>query len=104
MLGAGNQVSVAALDILHKLVVDCAVVVCKMNPVNAWVGPFIRCGPSAYFSHSSTGKRLAATLVRLMVLGYISMHNMAAKVSARRHHPTAKGLLCVVVDPCVLVV
>ena len=40
-----EQVSVAALDILHKLVFDCAVVICKMNPVNAWVGPYIRCGP-----------------------------------------------------------
>ena len=34
---------VAALDIAHKLLVEDQVVVCKMNPVNAWAGPFIRC-------------------------------------------------------------
>lgn len=39
-----RQVPVAALDILHKLLVEDQVVVCKMNPVNAWAGPFIRCG------------------------------------------------------------
>ena len=32
-----------ALDIAHKLLVEDQVVVCKMNPVNAWAGPFIRC-------------------------------------------------------------
>lgn len=41
VLGAGNQVSVAALDILHKLVFDDEVVVCKMNPVNENMGPYI---------------------------------------------------------------
>lgn len=42
VLGAGNQTPVAALDILHKLVAENAVVVCKMNPVNEYAGPFIR--------------------------------------------------------------
>lgn len=42
MLGAGNQTPVAPLDILHKLVAENAVVVCKMNPVNEYMGPFIR--------------------------------------------------------------
>lgn len=42
MLGAGNQTCVAALDILHKLVAENAVVVCKMNPVNEYVGPFLK--------------------------------------------------------------
>ncbi|KAK9835218.1 hypothetical protein WJX81_006473 [Elliptochloris bilobata] len=42
VLGAGNQTAVAAMDVLHKLVVDDAVVVCKMNPVNEWLGPFLR--------------------------------------------------------------
>ena len=38
VLGAGNQVSVVVLDILHMLlVVDCTVV-CKINPVNAFIG------------------------------------------------------------------
>ena len=37
------QVPVVALDIAHKLLVEDQVVVCKMNPVNAWAGPFIRC-------------------------------------------------------------
>lgn len=42
VLGAGNQASVPPLDILHKLVVEGAVVICKMNPVNEYVGPFLR--------------------------------------------------------------
>ena len=36
-----------ALDVAHKLLVDDQVVVCKMNPVNAWAGPFIRRAPVA---------------------------------------------------------
>ena len=43
MLGAGNQAAVPPLDILHKLVAEDAVVICKMNPVNEYVGPFLRC-------------------------------------------------------------
>ena len=42
VLGAGNQVSVAVCDILHKLFVEDAVVVCKMNPVNEALGPAVR--------------------------------------------------------------
>ena len=43
VLGAGNQTAVAAMDVLHKLVMHDAVVVCKMNPVNEWLGPYLRC-------------------------------------------------------------
>lgn len=42
VLGAGNQLPVVALDILHKLVFDDEVVVCKMNPVNEYLGPHVR--------------------------------------------------------------
>lgn len=42
VLGAGNQQAVAALDILHKLIIDNEVVICKMNPVNEYQGPFLR--------------------------------------------------------------
>jgi hypothetical protein len=42
VLGAGNQTPVACMDILHKLFVDDAVVICKMNPVNEYLGKFIR--------------------------------------------------------------
>lgn len=42
VLGAGNQTPVACMDILHKLFVDDAVVVCKMNPVNEYLGEYIR--------------------------------------------------------------
>ncbi|KAL4444976.1 hypothetical protein ABPG77_004026 [Micractinium sp. CCAP 211/92] len=42
VLGAGNQLPVVALDILHKLVADDEVVVVKMNPVNEYLGPFLR--------------------------------------------------------------
>ena len=42
VLGAGNQTPVACMDILHKLFVDDAVAVCKMNPVNEYLGEYIR--------------------------------------------------------------
>jgi hypothetical protein len=42
VLGAGNQTPVACLDILHKLFSDDAVVICKMNPVNEYLGKYIR--------------------------------------------------------------
>lgn len=42
VLGAGNQLPVVFLDILHKLVADDEVVCCKMNPVNEYLGPYIR--------------------------------------------------------------
>ena len=42
VLGAGNQTPVACMDILHKLFAEDTVVVCKMNPVNEYLGKFIR--------------------------------------------------------------
>lgn len=52
VLGAGNQASVPPLDILHKLVVEGAVVICKMNPVNEYVGPFLRWAEALAQKHS----------------------------------------------------
>lgn len=43
VLGAGNQLPVVMLDILHMLVLQDSVVLCKMNPVNEYLGPFVRC-------------------------------------------------------------
>ncbi|MCB9795051.1 MAG: aldehyde dehydrogenase family protein [Alphaproteobacteria bacterium] len=42
VLGAGNQASIGPMDLLYKLIVDDEVVVLKMNPVNEYLGPFIR--------------------------------------------------------------
>ncbi len=42
VLGAGNVSSIAPLDILYKLFVEDQVVVLKMNPVNAYLGPLIQ--------------------------------------------------------------
>ncbi|GFR42934.1 hypothetical protein Agub_g3832, partial [Astrephomene gubernaculifera] len=42
VLGAGNQVPVVALDLLHKLVADDEVVIVKTNPVNDYIGPLLR--------------------------------------------------------------
>ncbi len=57
VLGAGNQTPVACMDILHKLFVDDAVVVCKMNPVNEYLGEYIRQAipspSSAYIQHGA---------------------------------------------------
>jgi len=41
VLGAGNQASIAPMDVLYKLVVDDEVCILKMNPVNEALGPVI---------------------------------------------------------------
>ena len=42
VLGAGNQFPLTVLDILHVLVMQSRVVMCKMNPVNEYMGPVLR--------------------------------------------------------------
>lgn len=42
VLGAGNQYPLIVLDILHILVMQSKVVICKMNPVNEYMGPILR--------------------------------------------------------------
>lgn len=41
VLGAGNVASIAPLDILYKLFQEDQVVIIKMNPVNAYIGPLL---------------------------------------------------------------
>jgi acyl-CoA reductase-like NAD-dependent aldehyde dehydrogenase len=41
VLGAGNQTSIPAMDVLYKLVIDDEVCLLKMNPVNELLGPVI---------------------------------------------------------------
>ncbi len=41
VLGAGNVASIAPNDVLYKMVVEHAVVVLKMHPVNAYLGPLL---------------------------------------------------------------
>ncbi len=41
VLGAGNVASIGPMDIFYKLFVEDQVVVIKMNPVNAYLGPLI---------------------------------------------------------------
>ncbi len=41
VLGAGNVASIPPTDTLHKLFVDGKVVLLKMNPVNAYLGPLL---------------------------------------------------------------
>lgn len=40
VLGAGNVASIGPMDALYKLFVDDEVVICKTNPVNAYLGEF----------------------------------------------------------------
>lgn len=40
VLGAGNIASIAPLDMLYELIAEGRVVLCKMNPVNDYLGPF----------------------------------------------------------------
>jgi acyl-CoA reductase-like NAD-dependent aldehyde dehydrogenase len=44
VLGAGNVSSIGPMDILYKLFVENQVVLLKMNPVNAYLGPLIEEG------------------------------------------------------------
>lgn len=41
VLGAGNQAAIPPLDSLYKLFVENQVVILKMNPVNAYLGPLL---------------------------------------------------------------
>jgi aldehyde dehydrogenase (NAD(P)+) len=41
VLGAGNVGSIPAMDVLHKLFVEGKVVILKINPVNAYLGPIL---------------------------------------------------------------
>lgn len=41
VLGAGNVASIAPTDVLYKMLVEHAVVVLKMHPVNAYLGPLL---------------------------------------------------------------
>ena len=41
VLGAGNVASIGPMDVLHRLFVENQVCVLKMNPVNAYLGPFL---------------------------------------------------------------
>ncbi len=44
VLGAGNVASIGPMDIFYKLFVEDQVVIIKMNPVNAYVGPLMEEG------------------------------------------------------------
>jgi len=44
VLGAGNVASIAPTDILYKLFMEDQVVILKMNPVNAYLGPLLEEG------------------------------------------------------------
>jgi acyl-CoA reductase-like NAD-dependent aldehyde dehydrogenase len=41
ILGAGNVSSIPPMDALYKMLVDGAVCIVKLNPVNEWLGPFL---------------------------------------------------------------
>lgn len=41
VLGAGNVTSIPVLDVLHKMFIEGQVVMLKMNPVNAYLGPLL---------------------------------------------------------------
>jgi hypothetical protein len=42
VLGAGNIAAIAPMDVLHQLFVENRVVLLKMNPVNAYLSPYIQ--------------------------------------------------------------
>ena len=54
---SGWVLSRAAGDILHQLIVENAVVVVKANPVNEYLGPFIRCAGEALYANLVLSRR-----------------------------------------------
>ena len=71
VLGAGNQSSIPITDSLHKLFVDNSVVLLKMNPVNAYLGPVF-----------------AKVLEPLIELGFMDIVYGGAEVGSYLcHHP-----------------
>lgn len=40
--GAGNQLPVVALDILHVMIAEDKVALVKMNPINDYFGPLLK--------------------------------------------------------------
>ena len=48
VLGAGNQASVIAGDILFKLIHEDEVVIVKTNPVNEYVGKYLEYAPTLF--------------------------------------------------------
>lgn len=44
VLGAGNVASIGPMDVLYKMFVENQVCILKMNPVNAYLGPYIERG------------------------------------------------------------
>src|SRR5215470_17542826 len=76
VLGAGNVSSIPPMDFLYKLFVENQVVVCKMNPVNAHVGP-----------------HLERAFQPLVDAGYLAVCYGGAEVGARlAEHPAIDAL------------
>lgn len=44
VLGAGNVSSIGPMDIISKLFVENSVVICKLHPINAYLGPILELG------------------------------------------------------------
>lgn len=55
VLGAGNSAMLPVIDLLHKLFVELQVVVLKLNPVNAYMGPLMVEGFRALISRGFLG-------------------------------------------------
>ena len=71
--GAGNQLPVVALDILHMLLAEDHVVLVKMNPVNDYYGPLLR----------QVNIILLFCIEMVLVLGCQSSHQEFADVKAQ---------------------
>jgi acyl-CoA reductase-like NAD-dependent aldehyde dehydrogenase len=76
VLGAGNVSSIGPMDVFYKLFAEDEVVILKMNPVNAWVGP-----------------HLEVALKSLILPGYLSIVYGGAEVGGfLADHPKVDSL------------
>jgi hypothetical protein len=85
VLGAGNQLAVAVMDVLHKLVVDDETVLLKFNPVNERAGPIVEqaLAPlSAFVGYAYGGAAVGQYLTRHALVKSIHLTGSAQTYNA----------------------
>lgn len=83
VLGAGNLASIPPLDVLYKLYAEGQVVVLKMNPVNAYLGPILEevfgaFVDAGYLQFAYGGSAVGAALTRHPEVDVIHMTGSAS--------------------------
>ena len=96
VLAAGNISSIAPLDLLHELYADGAVAVMKMNPVNAYLGPFLEealapLGERGFVRFAYGGPDVGAYLAQHALVDQIHITGSERTFDAIRFGPGPEG-------------